>query len=86
MKLSRIFSLVVFLSLFTSAVLAQTPAAPVPFSAPPAGAKSAATLPVIIVQGNRFVNPAGETFIFRGLALSDPAALLERGQWSRRYF
>ena len=86
MKSFRTFSLLVVALLFVSAVLAQTPATPVPFSAPPAEAKAAATLPVITVQGNHFVNPAGETFVFRGLALADPAALLERGQWSRRYF
>jgi endoglucanase len=38
------------------------------------------------VQRNRFVNPAGETVVLRGLALSDPAALLAKSQWNRGYF
>lgn len=75
--------------LLVSAALAQTspaPAAPVPFSAPPAETKAAALLPVIAVSGNHFVNPAGQTVIFRGLAMSDPAELQKKGQWGRRYF
>src|SRR5688572_33138652 len=60
--------------------------APRTFSSTPAGTKATAKLPLIAVQGNRFVNPAGETVVFRGLALADPAALLDRGQWGRRYF
>jgi endoglucanase len=72
------------LSLFLAAAgFAQSPA---PFSAPPAEAKATATLPVIAVQGNKFVNPQGETVVFRGLALSDPAEMVKKGQWGRRYF
>jgi endoglucanase len=56
------------------------------FSAGPASAEAVATLPLISVQGNRFVNPRGETVVFRGIALSDPASLQERGQWGRAYF
>lgn len=75
--------------LLASVALAQTPpapAAPVPFSAPPAETKATALLPVIAVSGNHFVNPAGQTVVFRGLALSDPAELQRKGQWGRRYF
>jgi len=75
--------------LFASVAQAQTPppaAAPVPFSAPPAETKVAASLPLIAVSGNHFVNPAGQTVVFRGLALSDPAELQKKGQWGRRYF
>ncbi len=73
---------------FVSASLshAQTAPAAAPFAAPPAEAKSTATLPRIGVQGNHFVDPAGKTVVFRGLALADPAALADRGQWNRRYF
>jgi endoglucanase len=66
------------------AVFSQT--APLPFSAPPAETKAAAALPLVAVQGNRFVNPTGQTVVFRGLAFSDPAELLRKGQWGRRYF
>jgi len=72
------------LSLSLVALSAAETAAP--FSAPPAETKAVASLPVIAVQGNRFVNPAGQTVVFRGLALSDPAELLKKGQWGRRYF
>jgi nucleotide-binding universal stress UspA family protein len=72
--------------LLAPTVVAQTSAAPVPFNAPPAETKAVAALPLIAVQGNRFVNPAGETVIFRGLALCDPAVLAKKGQWGRRYF
>ncbi|WED66639.1 cellulase family glycosylhydrolase [Synoicihabitans lomoniglobus] len=43
-------------------------------------------LSLISVEGNRFVNEAGETVVLRGLALSDPGELLDRGQWNRGYF
>jgi len=71
---------------FASLAVAQTPAAPAPFTAPPEEAKAGVTLPAISVQGNRFVNPQGETVVFRGLALSDPGELAKKGQWGRRYF
>lgn len=72
-------------SLLALTGLAQTSGNPVPFSAPAAEAKAAAALPVVTVQGNRFVDPAGKTVVFRGLALCDPAELAKRGQWGRRY-
>ncbi|MBK1875563.1 glycoside hydrolase family 5 protein [Pelagicoccus mobilis] len=43
-------------------------------------------LPQISVDGNRFVNPEGETVMFRGLALVDPAVMQDRGKWDRDYF
>lgn len=43
-------------------------------------------LPLISVDGNRLVNPAGESVVFRGLALVDPAELHRRGEWNRGYF
>jgi endoglucanase len=67
-------------------LLSSLAVAQVPFSAPPAEAQVSVSLPVIAVQGNRFVNPQGETVVFRGLATSDPAELLKKGQWGRRYF
>lgn len=52
----------------------------------PQEAANLSSLPQISVDGNRFVNERGETVIFRGLALSDPAALKQRGRWGRKYF
>lgn len=57
-----------------------------PFDAGPEAARLTAQLPRISVDGNRFVNEAGEPVVFRGVAMSDPQALLDRGQWGRRYF
>lgn len=60
--------------------------APANFMSAPAETRATAGLPVIAVSGNHFVNPTGETVVFRGLALSDPVELQRKGQWGRRYF
>lgn len=52
----------------------------------PQEAAKVEALPQISVDGNRFVNPDGETVVFRGVALSDPYALSDRGHWNREYF
>lgn len=58
-----------------------------PFSATGAAHVSPTQLPLIRVEGNRFINDAtGEPIVFRGASASDPAALLERDQWNRGYF
>ncbi len=49
-------------------------------------AASTAAMPLLRVEGKRFVNPAGETVVLRGLALSDPGHLKQKGQWGRAYF
>ena len=71
---------IVLLAVFSVSCHAQT------FSDHPEAMDAGDALPLISVEGNRFVDENGETFVFRGLALSDPAALLERGHWGRRYF
>ena len=43
-------------------------------------------LPLISVQGNKFVNPAGETMLFRGLSVADPDKLAGQGRWNRELF
>jgi len=88
MKLSLTPGLLALNLLLASVATAQTPpaGAPAPFSVPPAEAKASVVLPVIAVSGNHFVNPKGETVVFRGLALSDPAELLRKKQWGRHYF
>ena len=40
----------------------------------------------ISVKENNFVNEKGETFIFRGLNISDPHKLEIQGNWSKSYF
>lgn len=56
------------------------------FSDPREALVASAKLPRLSIDGNRFVNPAGETVILRGVATADPAALVKRDRWSRRYF
>jgi endoglucanase len=43
-------------------------------------------LPLIRVSGNRFVNAAGDTILFRGLSISDPDKLEAQGHWNRAHF
>ena len=45
----------------------------------------AAPLSQISVKGNRFVNAAGQTVVFRGLCTSDPAKLAKGGRWNKAY-
>ncbi len=40
----------------------------------------------IRVDGNRFVNSAGETVIFQGVSIADPDKLEKEGRWSERIF
>lgn len=48
--------------------------------------RQARMLPLIAVQANRFVNPAGEPVLFRGLSVADPDKLAGQGRWSRELF
>jgi aryl-phospho-beta-D-glucosidase BglC (GH1 family) len=43
-------------------------------------------LPLIKVQGNKFVNPQGEKVFFRGIAISDPDKVERQGHWSKTHF
>src|SRR5262245_46540624 len=43
-------------------------------------------LPLISVKGNRFVNPAGEPVLFRGVSIADPDNLVGSGHWNRELF
>jgi aryl-phospho-beta-D-glucosidase BglC (GH1 family) len=43
-------------------------------------------MPLISVKGNKFVDPAGNTVLFRGLAISDPDKLEMQGHWNREHF
>ncbi len=40
----------------------------------------------ISVSGNQFVNPDGDTIVFRGLNTSDPDNLEKKGHWNEAYF
>lgn len=53
---------------------------------PPLNSPDAKALPLIAVQGNRFVNAEGDTVLFRGLSISDPDKLANQGHWGKPYF
>lgn len=40
----------------------------------------------IRVDGNRFIDDKGKTFIFRGVSIADPAKLLQEKQWQQSLF
>jgi len=46
----------------------------------------AKTLPRISVRGNKFVNPAGETILFRGVSIADPDKVASQNRWNRDLF
>jgi endoglucanase len=46
----------------------------------------ASNLPRIRVEGNAFVEAAGERLVLRGVNISDPDKLEAEGHWSREYF
>lgn len=43
-------------------------------------------LPLIQVDGNKFVDPDGNPVLFRGLSIADPDKVEMEGHWNRRYF
>ena len=75
--------------------LAQTQTAPAQrthrwWSDRPAGSRPYTTnnkkLPLIAVKGNHFVDPSGNTVLFRGLSISDPDKIEMQGHWNREHF
>ena len=48
--------------------------------------KVARQLPLVRVQGNKFVNPKSEVVLFRGVSISDPDKLVKEGRFTRRHF
>jgi aryl-phospho-beta-D-glucosidase BglC (GH1 family) len=43
-------------------------------------------MPLISVKGNKFVDPNGNTVLFRGMSISDPDKLEMQGHWSKAHF
>jgi len=43
-------------------------------------------LPLISVKGNSFVNPDGDTILFRGVSISDPDKVENDGYWEKEHF
>jgi len=46
----------------------------------------AKTLPLIKVEGNKFVMADGEPVLFRGLSISDPDKIENQGHWDKNHF
>jgi len=46
----------------------------------------ASKLPLISVSGNHFIDPAGQTVLFRGLCIADPDKIDLQGHWNRDLF
>ncbi|HUA69191.1 MAG TPA: cellulase family glycosylhydrolase [Candidatus Saccharimonadales bacterium] len=43
-------------------------------------------LPLIRVQGNKFVDPDGKTILFRGVSIADPDKIEHEGHWNKPLF
>lgn len=43
-------------------------------------------LPIVRVDGNRFVDAAGNRILFKGLAIADPDKIERQGHWNRELF
>lgn len=43
-------------------------------------------MPRVSVKGNKFVDPNGNTMLFRGMSISDPDKLQMQGHWSKEHF
>lgn len=93
--MTRISLALVLIAMMASpAMYAQQPAKEKSFhvwgddisTAKPLNAPDGKKLPLIRVQGNRFVNAKGDTVLFRGLAISDPDNLEQIGHWNRELF
>ena len=53
---------------------------------PPEKDPMTSKMPLIRVEGNRFVNSNGDTLLIRGLAISDPDKVEKQGQWHKHHF
>ncbi len=52
----------------------------------PLNSPNARKLPQISVKGNKFVDPQGNTILFRGLSISDPDKIEHQGRWNKELF
>lgn len=52
----------------------------------PLKSPNAKKLLLIEVKGNKFVNSRGDTILFRGLSIADPAKIKNQGHWNKDFF
>jgi endoglucanase len=57
-----------------------------PFKPPPPKSVNLKRMPLISVRGSAFVDPRGDTVLFRGLAVSDPQKIESDGYWNKHLF
>jgi endoglucanase len=43
-------------------------------------------LPMVRVDGTRFINSGGDTILFRGVSISDPDKIEKQGHWNKAHF
>jgi endoglucanase len=89
MKKSFCLSLLLMFAAFCS--FGQTVQEPRPWFqggrfARPASNQKAKVLPLIRVQGNKFIDPDGKTILFKGVAISDPDKIEHQGHWNLNHF
>jgi len=78
----------------TSAIFAQTSPSKTSYHAwwngqypnKPLNSPNAKKLPLITVNGNKFVDPQGQTVLFRGMAIADPDKVEHQGHWNLDLF
>ena len=85
LKNSIVFIFVLFFSVILSAQDSRPWFQGGSFRRPQVNEK-ARLLPLIRVDGNKFVNPGGETVLFRGLSISDPDKVERQGHWNKNHF
>lgn len=91
MKTQMVFMIGLFLIIFNGNLFSEEAAKPANewwnVSYPGALTNASQTnMSVIQVDGNRFVNEAGETMVFKGLNIADPDKLVKTGKWSKKHF
>ncbi len=52
----------------------------------PGSNPKAKALPLIKVQGNKFITEDGKTILFRGMSISDPDKVERQGHWNKAHF
>jgi len=53
---------------------------------PPSRDANKKAMPLIRVEGNKFVDADNKTVLFRGLSISDPDLLVRQGHWGKKHF
>ncbi len=89
MKTKSLLPVILLSLLFASPALTAQDAKPWYFGDPTPRTQpdpKAKNLPLIKVQGNRFVTENGQTILFRGLSISDPDKIERQGHWNKAHF